>query len=75
MSIATRLMLGASLLTVLTVCIASGITGWQAMERSTEVVEHSVEQQFQAIAAGRRTSLNTRLRVTVTCCSPQPAPG
>jgi methyl-accepting chemotaxis protein len=61
MSIATRLMLGASLLTIITVLVTSGITGWQILGRSTEVVEHSVEQQFQAIAAGRRSSIRTYL--------------
>lgn len=61
MSIATRLMLGASLLTIIAVLVASGITGWQILGRSTEVVEHSVEQQFQAIAAGRRSGIGTYL--------------
>ena len=61
MTIATRLMLGVSLLTLMAVVIAAGITGWQALERSSEVVEHSVEQQFQAVAAGRQTSLSLQL--------------
>ncbi len=61
MSIATRLMLGASMLTVITVFVASGLTGWQILGRSTEAVEHSVEQQFQAIAAGRSGSITTHL--------------
>lgn len=62
MKISTRLMLGASLLTVLAVVVSSGITGWQALGRSSQVVEDSVEMQFQAVAAGRATSLRLQLQ-------------
>lgn len=62
MKISTRLMLGASLLTVLAVMVSSGITGWQALGRSSQVVEDSVEMQFQAVAAGRATSLQLQLQ-------------
>ncbi|PKM29979.1 MAG: methyl-accepting chemotaxis protein [Gammaproteobacteria bacterium HGW-Gammaproteobacteria-11] len=62
MKISTRLMLGASLLTVLAVVLSSGFTGWQALGRSSQVVDDSVKMQFQAVAGGRATSLQLQLQ-------------
>lgn len=62
MKISTRLMLGSSLLTILAVVVSSGITGWLALDRSTDAVGRSVEQQFMAVAAGRQGSVNSLLQ-------------
>lgn len=62
MTISTRLMLGSCLLTILAVVLSSGITGWLALDRSTEVVGRSVENQFLAVAAGRQSSVSSQLQ-------------
>src|SRR5690554_805448 len=62
MKISTRLMLGSSLLTILAVVVSSGITGWLALDRSTDAVGRSVEQQFMAVAAGRQGSVSSLLQ-------------
>lgn len=62
MKISTRLMLGSSLLTILAVVISSGITGWLALDRSSEAVGRTVEQQFMAVAAGRQSSVSSQLQ-------------
>src|SRR5690554_339831 len=62
MKISTRLMLGSSLLTILAVILSSGITGWLALDRGTDAVEQSVEQQFMAVAAGRQSSVSSQLQ-------------
>lgn len=62
MNIAKKLMLGASLLTVVAVTISAGFTGWLALKQSQDTVEHSVRQQFQAVAAGRQSSLQQRMQ-------------
>lgn len=48
MKIATKLMLGASLLTIIAVTISAGATGWLALKQARQSVEYSVHQQFQA---------------------------
>lgn len=60
MRIATKLMLGASLLTIVAVTISAGTTGWLALKQARQSVEYSVHQQFQAVAAGRQASLEQR---------------
>lgn len=62
MKIAKKLMLGASLLTVIAVAMSAGFTGWLALKQSQTTVEHSVRQQFQAVAAGRESSLQQRMQ-------------
>ena len=62
MKISTRLMLGSSLLTILAVVVSSGITGWLALDRSSEAVGRSVEQQFMAVAAGRQSSVSSQVQ-------------
>lgn len=61
MKISTRLMLGSSLLTILAVVLSSGITGWLALDRGSNAVERSVEQQFMAVAAGRQSNVTSQL--------------
>ncbi|MEE2000963.1 hypothetical protein QWY20_05815 [Alkalimonas sp. MEB108] len=46
MKIATKLMLGASLLTIIAVTISAGATGWLALKQARQSVEYSVHQQF-----------------------------
>lgn len=62
MKISTRLMLGSSLLTILAVVVSSSITGWLALDRSSEAVGRSVEQQFMAVAAGRQSSVSSQVQ-------------
>ena len=58
MKIASRLMLGATLLTALAVIGSSGVTGWWAMNHSSRAVSEALERQFLSIAAGRENALH-----------------
>lgn len=58
MNIATRLLLGATMLIAVAVIAAAGTTGWLAINDSAEAFEHSIHQQFQALALGREQSLH-----------------
>lgn len=53
MKISSRLMLGAMLLTGIAVLLAAGTTGWLALKESNRALSQNLEQQFQALAAGR----------------------
>lgn len=60
MNIATRLMLGALALTAVAVLTTALTIGWLAIHESSTALEDSIEQQFQAVAAGRENSLQTQ---------------
>lgn len=60
MKISSRLMLGATLLTVVSVIGSAGTTGWLALRDSSRAIEDSLEKQFQAIASSRDDAV-TRL--------------
>lgn len=57
MKIASRLMLGATLLTALAVVGSAGTTGWLAINHSSVAVQAALERQFQTTAAGREDAL------------------
>lgn len=57
MKIASRLMLGATLLTALAVVGSAGTTGWLALNHSSLAVETALQRQFQTTAAGREDAL------------------
>lgn len=60
MNIAARLMIGAITLTAIVVVLAAGTTGWIAISDSSEAIETSIEQQFQAVAVGRENALRAQ---------------
>ncbi len=60
MKISSRLMLGAMLLTGITVLLAAGTTGWLAVKESNRALSHNLEQQFQALAAGRAQAVSAQ---------------
>lgn len=57
MKIASRLMLGATLLTALAVVGSAGTTGWLVLSHSSHAVETALQRQFQTTAAGREDAL------------------
>ncbi len=57
MKIASRLMLGATVLTALAVVGSAGTTGWLALNHSSQAVEAALQRQFQTTAAGREEAL------------------
>lgn len=58
MTISRRLMLGALFLTTLSVVSSTGITGWLALNKSSQAIEHSLTRQFQTIAASREDAIS-----------------
>ncbi len=60
MKISSRLMLGAMLLTGVAVLLAAGTTGWLAVKESNRALSHNLEQQFQALAAGRAQAVSAQ---------------
>ncbi|EGM77748.1 methyl-accepting chemotaxis protein [Rheinheimera sp. A13L] len=61
MNIARKLTLGAGVLTVMAVILSASTSGLLALKDSSDAVQQSAEQQFQALAASRHTMLLTQL--------------
>lgn len=60
MNIATRLLIGALALTVVSVLTTASMLGWLSINHSTDALEKSIEQQFQAIATGQESNLQAQ---------------
>ncbi|SFM62140.1 methyl-accepting chemotaxis protein [Ectothiorhodospira mobilis] len=61
MKILTRLTIGATVLAGLAVLLSAGVTGLLAQRGASQVIEHGIQQQFGAVASGRRARLEDEM--------------